>query len=172
MGIYRDAVAASIPLDAKFFDVLLTVAGRACDLTAVHSILADFHSSGVPPSTDTPAAAVDAFLTCGSLPDALEIFYVLVYGVPSPPPTPGGLPQPPDPFHHGVVPSRRAFIMLIVAQAAAGDFAAAVALLEQQVALGITPDAGTLAAVVSACGRADAHELAYRALQVCLRTAS
>jgi hypothetical protein len=166
LGIFRDACSSGTPLDAKFFDVLVSIAGRTGDPDSVRSILADFHSSGIEPSKDTPAAAVEAFLTCRALPDAVDIFYMLVYGVKGTTPPPGAPPATPDNWHRGVLPSRRVFIMLIVAQAAAGYFAMAIELLEQQVQLGITPDAGTLAAVISACNRADAHELAYRALQV------
>jgi hypothetical protein len=54
---------------------------------------------------------------------------------------------------------------LVSAFAAARDMPAAVAVLEEAVAAGVTPQGGTVAALIGGCQRVHACELAF---QVCL----
>jgi pentatricopeptide repeat protein len=148
LAIYSSVQADGTVLDTRFYNMLISIAGRCGELERALGFLEDMEATGVARSGDTAANAVQAALLCGDRSAALRVYRHFLDDPESPTPAP------------------RAFNALINAHATAADLPAAVEVLRELAAAGLRPTGGTVAALIGACQRSHQHELAFVAATV------
>lgn len=140
MMIYADMQRAAVAPDSAMYGALMTAAGKSGDLGLAVDLQAEMAREGLNPCSGTESALITVHVLQGQLNEAVSIYRRMRRA--------GDCPHP------------HAMNAMINAHAKAHRLGDVVSLVCDMLDIGLTPDAFTFAAVLSACSYCDESELA------------